>query len=40
MCSQCYVDGYGGLSESGHCVFHELCPVGFIVVGDSPSVLL
>ena len=26
-----YVDGYGGLSESG--VFRELCPVSFLVVG-------
>ena len=36
--------GYGGLSESGLCVFHELRPVGFVVgflvVGESPSVLL
>ena len=35
-----YVVGYGGLSESGLCVFHELCPVSFLVVGESPSVLL
>ena len=35
-----YVDGYGGLSESGLCVFQELCPVSFLVVGESPSVLL
>ena len=27
-----YVGGYGGLSESGHCVFRDLCPVGFRVV--------
>ena len=32
--------GYGGLSESGLCVFRELCPIGFLVVGESPSVLL
>ena len=32
-----YVDAYGGLSESGLCVFRELCPVSFIVVDDSPS---
>ena len=32
-----YVGGYGGLSES---VFRELCPVSFLVVGESPSVLL
>ena len=35
-----YVGGYGGLSESGLCVFHELCPVTFLVVGKSLSVLL
>ena len=35
-----YVGGYGGLSESGICVFPELCPVSFLVVGESPSVLL
>ena len=35
-----YVGGYGGLSERGLCVFHELSPVGFLVVGESPSVLL
>ena len=23
-----YVGGYGGLSDSGLCVFRELCPVG------------
>ena len=33
-----YVGGYGGLSESGICVFRELCPVSFLVVGESPSV--
>ena len=32
-----YIDG---LSESGHCVFRELCPVSFLVVGECPSVLL
>ena len=32
--------GYGGLSESGLCVFRELCPVSFLVVGESPSGLL
>ena len=26
---------YGGLSESGLGVFHELCPVSFLVVGES-----
>ena len=35
-----YVGGYGGLSESGLCVFRELCPVRFLVVGESTSVLL
>ena len=34
------VGGCGGLSESGLCVFRELCPVSFLVVGESPSVLL
>ena len=31
---------YGGLSESGLCVFRELYPVSFLVVGESQSVLL
>ena len=35
-----YIGGYGGLSESGYCVFRELCPVNFLVVGECPSVLL
>ena len=35
-----YVGGYGGLSESGLGVFRELCPVSFLVVGKSQSVLL
>ena len=35
-----YVGGYGGLSESGLCVFCKLCPVCFLVVGKDPSVLL
>ena len=35
-----YVGGYSGLSESGLCVFRELCPVSFLVVGESLSVLL
>ena len=30
-----YVGGYGGLSESGLCGFRELCPVSFLVVGES-----
>ena len=35
-----YIDGYGGLSESELCVFRKLYPIGFLVVGESPSVLL
>ena len=35
-----YIGGYGGLSESGLCVFRALCPVSFLVVGECPSVLL
>ena len=35
-----YVGGYGGLTESGLCVFCKLCPVCFLVVGRGPSVLL
>ena len=35
-----YVGVYDGLSESGLCVFGELCPVSFLVVGEGPSVLL
>ena len=35
-----YVGWYGGLSKSGLCVFCKLCPVCFLVVGESPSVLL
>ena len=31
--SSVYVGGYGGLSESGLCVFCEVCPVCFLVVG-------
>ena len=34
-----YIGGYGGLSESGLCVFRELCPV-LLVVGECLSVLL
>ena len=30
-----YVGGYDGLSKSGLCVFRELCPVSFLVVGES-----
>ena len=35
-----YVAGYGGMSESGLCIFRDFCPVCFLVVGESPSVLL
>ena len=35
-----YVGGYGGLSESGLCVFRKLCPVGILVVCVSSLVLL
>ena len=35
-----YVGEFGGLSENALCVFRELCPVGLLVVGESPSVLL
>ena len=35
-----YVGGYGGLRESGLCVFRELCPVSVLVVCEHPSVLL
>ena len=35
-----YVGGYGGLSESGLCVFCKLCPVCFLVVDKGLSVLL
>ena len=35
-----YIGGYGGLSESGLCVFRELCPVSFLLDGECPSVLL
>ena len=29
-----YIGSYGGLSESGLCVFRELGPVSFLVVGE------
>ena len=31
-----YIGGYGGLSESGLCVFRKLCPISFLVVGECP----
>ena len=39
-CWQCVCWWVGGLSESGLCVFRELRPVSFLVVGECPSVLL
>ena len=35
-----FVGVYGGQSESGLCVFRELCLGGFLIVGESPSALL
>ena len=35
-----YVGRYGGMNESGLCDFRELCPVSFLVIGESLSVLL
>ena len=35
-----YVGGYGGLSESGLCIFCKLCPVCFLVVGKGSFDLL
>ena len=35
-----YVGGYCSQSESEHCVFGKLCPVGFLVVCKCLSVLL
>ena len=35
-----HIGEYGGLSKSGLCVFRELCSIRFLVVGESPSVLL
>ena len=41
VCKKKYVSSVCvGLSESGLCVFSELCLVSFLVVGESPSVLL
>ena len=34
LCWQCVCWWVGGLSECGLCVFRELCPVGFLVVGE------
>ena len=40
VCKKIVCSVYVGLSESGLCVFRELCSVRFLVVGESPSVLL
>ena len=40
VCKKYVGSVYVGLSESGLCVFRELCPVSFLVVGESLSVLL
>ena len=37
LCWQCVCDG---LSEIGLCVIRELCPVSFLVVGETLSVLM
>ena len=34
-----YVGGSCGMSECRFSVFRELCPVIFLVVGESPSIL-
>ena len=37
----CILDSeYGSLSASGLCVFRELCPVSFLVVGECLSVVV
>ena len=40
VCKDSVGSVYVGLSESRLCVFRELCPVSFAVVGEGPSVLL
>ena len=40
VCKNYVSSVYGGLNENGLCVFRELCPVSFFVVGESPVVLL
>ena len=35
-----YIGGNCGLSKIGLCVFRELCPISFHVVGECPSVWL
>ena len=39
VCKKLCWAGNGGLSESGLCVFRELCPVSFLVVGKSQFLL-
>ena len=40
MLAVCMLVGKDGLIDRGLCVFRELCPVSFLVVGECPSVLL
>ena len=40
VCKNYIGSAHVGLSESGLCVFREVCPVSFLVVGEGPSVLL
>ena len=40
VCKNYVVSMYVGLSESGLCVFREICPFDFLLVGEIPSVLL
>ena len=40
VCKHSVGSVYVGLSESGLCFFRELCPVSFLVVVESLSVLL
>ena len=37
MLAVVYVGGYGGPERQADFVFSELCPVSFLVVGESPS---
>ena len=40
MLTVCMLVGMVVLAKSDSCVFRELCPVSFLVVGESPTVLL
>ena len=40
MLAVLYVGGYSGLSKIRLCVFCQLCPVSFLVVGESLSFLV